>query len=121
MAQSIPSVPSPPPGHLSGVCEELVILFWKRCKCPGWGPAFIQKPTVGLKNRVQIPHPRKTRKLYFPVIKLQIPFLWEISNNLIKKREAPYADLPLSWGRELMERKPHIRITLRYNYQKYLL
>ena len=121
MAQSI--APPPAPGHLLSVCEEFVLLicFGKGANAPNGARRSFKNPTVGLKNRVQIPHPRKTRKLYFPVIKLQISFLWEISNNLIKKREAPYADLPLSWGRELMERKPHIRITLRYNYQKYLL
>ena len=48
--------------------------------------------TVGLKNRVQIPHPRTTLKLRFPVNKLQIPNLWVIPNNLIKTLEAPYAN-----------------------------
>ena len=48
--------------------------------------------TVGLKNRVQMPHPKTTLKLRFPVNKLQIPNLWVIPNNLIKTLEAPYAN-----------------------------
>ena len=71
MAQSIPSVPIP---------WTFVILFWKSCKCP----------SVGLKNRVQIPHPGTTPKLCFPVNKLQLSYLWEISQT----RNVPYANLP---------------------------
>ena len=51
-----------------------------------------KNPTMGLKNRVQMPHPGTTPNLYFPVNKLQIPYLWDISNNLFKTREAPYAN-----------------------------
>ena len=85
MFQSIPSVPILP-GHLS-------FCFGQVKNAPRWGRAFIQKPrpTVGLKNRVQMPQPRTTPKLYFPVNKLQIPYLWEIPNNMIKTSEAPYA------------------------------
>ena len=80
MTQSIPSAPIPP-----GIFREFVILFWKSCKCP----------TVELKNRVQMPHPETTPKLYFLVNKLQITYLWEISNNLlIKTREVPYVNRP---------------------------
>ena len=80
MTQSIPSAPIPP-----GICRAFVILFWKSCKCP----------TVELKNRVQMSHPGTTPKLYFPVNKLQITYLREISNNLlIKTREAPYVNRP---------------------------
>ena len=86
MAQSIPSVPIPA-GHLS-------FGFGKAANAPWWGWASIRNPTVGTKNRVQMPHPGTTPKLYFPVTKLQMPHLWEISNNLIKKREAPYANRP---------------------------
>ena len=71
MAQSIPSVPIP---------WSFVILFWKSCKCP----------TVRLENRVQIRHPATTPKLCFQVNKLQISYLWEISQT----RNVPYADLP---------------------------
>ena len=62
-----------------------VILFWKAAN-----------PTVGLKNRVQMPHPGTTPKLYFPVNKLQMPYLWPKSLiiNLIKTRKAPYANRP---------------------------
>ena len=79
MAQSIPSVPILPLPRPPGICGAFVILFWKSCKCP----------TVGLKNIVQIPHPWTTPKLYFPVNKLKIPFLWEISNSPIKTCEPP--------------------------------
>ena len=34
-----------------------------------------KNPTVGLENRVQMPHPGTTPNLYFPVNKLQIPYL----------------------------------------------
>ena len=72
------SPPSVPPG-------AFVILFWKAAN-----------PTVGLKNRVQMPHPGTTPKLYFPVNKLQMPYLWPKSLiiNLIKTRKAPYANRP---------------------------
>ena len=62
-----------------------VILFWKAAN-----------PTVGLKNRVQMPHPGTTPKLYFPVNKLRMPYLWPKSLiiNLIKTRKAPYANRP---------------------------
>ena len=69
MAQSIPSVPIPPPPP-PGICH------------------FVFKI-------MQMPHggAGKTPKLYFQVNKLKIPYLWEISNNLIKTSGAPYANL----------------------------
>ena len=71
--------------HPPGICREFVILFWKSCKCP----------TEELRNRVQMPHPGTTPKLYFPLKKLQIKYLWEISINLlIKTREAPKVNRP---------------------------
>ena len=76
-----PAYPSP-----LGICRAFVILFWKSCKCP----------TVGLKNIVQIPHPGTTPKLYFPVNKLKIPFLWEISNSPIETCEPPTQIAPSS-------------------------
>ena len=76
MAQSMPSVPIP-----LCIWWAFVILFWKSFKCP----------TVGLKSRVQMPHPGTTPKLNFSVNKLQIPYLWEISKNLIKTHEVPCA------------------------------
>ena len=42
--------------------------------------------------------PGKTPKLYFQVNKLKIPYLWEISNNLIKTSGAPYANRPYSYN-----------------------
>ena len=117
MAQSIPSVPIPS-GHLSGICHFVL----EKLQMPHDGaPRSYKNATVRLKNRVQMPHPRTTTKLYFPVNKLQIPYLWEISKNLIKTHEASYAKSPQSLGRELMERKPHKRIILKHNYKKYSL
>ena len=53
-----------------------------------------KNPTVGLINGGANARPGATPKLYFPVNKLQIPYLWEISNNLIKTCEVPYANRP---------------------------
>ena len=86
MAQSNPSVPIPP-----GICHFVL----EKLQMPhGRAGRSYKNPTVGLKNRVQMPHLGTTPKLYFPVNKLQIPNLWEISNNLIKTLEAPYANRP---------------------------
>ena len=47
----------------------------------------------GPKSRVQMPYRGTTPKLHFPVKKLQIPYLWETYNNLIKlAHEAPYTN-----------------------------
>ena len=77
--------------HPPGICRTFVILFRKSYKCltvSGAGRSY-KNPTVGLENRVQMPHPGTTPKLYFPVNKLQIPYFWEISHNVNKTREAP--------------------------------
>ena len=56
--------------------QAFVILFWKSCKCPMVGLSDSYKKTmVGCKHRVQMPHPRTTPKLHFPVNKLQTPYL----------------------------------------------
>ena len=77
------------PGQLSGIChfvlEKLQMLH------SGAGRPY-KYPPVGLKKRVQMPHPGDNTK----VNKLQIPYLWVISNNLIKAHEVPYANRPLS-------------------------
>ena len=79
MAQSIPSVPIPFPPTPPGICLTFVFFF----KCPMVGP----------KNRVQMLYLGTTPKLHFPVKKLQIPYLWETYNNLIKlAHEAPYTN-----------------------------
>ena len=79
MAQSIPSVPIPFPPTPPGICLTFVFFF----KCPMVGP----------KNRVQMLYLGTTPKLHFPVKKLQIPYLWETHNNLIKlAHEAPYTN-----------------------------
>ena len=36
--------------------------------------------------------PRTTRKLHFPINRLQMPYLLEICNNLIKTNETPDAN-----------------------------
>ena len=81
--QSIPSVPiPPPPGNLSGLFH--FVLEKLQMSHSGAGCSY-KNPTVGLKNKVQMPYPAgSTPKLHFPVDKLQIPYLWEICNNLIK-------------------------------------
>ena len=57
----------------------------------GAGRSKKKNHDMGLKNRVQMLHPGRHQILYFPLNKLQIPYLWEISNNLIKLvREAPH-------------------------------
>ena len=86
MAQSISNVPIPP-----AICHFVLKIM--QIPYGGAGRSY-KNPTVGLKNSVQMPHPGKTPKLYFPVNKLKIPHLWEISNNLIKTRGATYANRP---------------------------
>ena len=78
---SVNSKRAHPPWHLSGICHFVL--------------EKLQSPTEELKKRVQMPHPGTTPKLYFPVNKLQIIYLWEISINLlIKTREAPNVNRP---------------------------
>ena len=62
MAESIPSGGGGGP-HWSGICQ---FCFGKAANAPRSGQMFIEKPTVGLKNRVQIPNPGTTPKLHFP-------------------------------------------------------
>ena len=54
-------------GHLS-------FFFGKAANAPRSGQMFIEKPTVGLKNRV-IPGQHQNC-----IFQLQIPYLWEICN-----------------------------------------
>jgi len=67
---------------LSGICHFVL----EKLQMPHGGAGRSYKnPTVVLKNRVQMPHPRTTPNLYFPVNnKRQIQYLWEIWDNLIK-------------------------------------
>ena len=51
---------------------------------PGGAGRSYKNPTVALKKRVQMPYPRTTPNLFFPVNKRQIPYLWEIWNNLMR-------------------------------------
>ena len=90
-----------------GTCRAFVILFWKSCKCPSACGArcSYNNPMVGLKKMVPMPHPGTTPKLYFPVNKLQIPYLSDISNNLIKMHEAPYRNCPS--GQLLLQNRSH--------------
>ena len=46
MAQSIPSVPIPPPAF--------VILFWKSCKCPTVGPGVHTKTHSSFEARTSL-------------------------------------------------------------------
>ena len=76
------STPPPP-----DICLVFVILFWKICKYP----------TMGLKMGYKCPTPGQHQNCIsslFSISKLQIPYLWEICNNLIKRHEAPYANHP---------------------------
>ena len=47
MAQSIPSVPTPPPPTPGGICH---LVLEKLQMPPRWGRAFIQIPAVGIKK-----------------------------------------------------------------------
>ena len=61
----------------------------------GGAERFIKKPHGGAKKSGQMPHPGVTLKLYFPLNKLQMPYLislMDICNNLIKTRETPYGN-----------------------------
>ena len=79
-----------------GTCRAFVILFWKSCKCPTVGlDVHTRTQWWGLKRWYNVP-PGTIPKLYFPVNKLKIPYLLEISNNLIKMHEAPYGNCPSS-------------------------
>ena len=60
MAESIPS------GGGGAFVGHLSFCFGKAANAPRSGQMFIEKPTVGLKNRVQIPNPGTTPKLHFP-------------------------------------------------------
>ena len=75
--------PPPPSCHLSDICHFVL----EKLQMPyGGAECSYKTPTVGFKNRVQMPHPRITPKLNnFPINKLQIPYLWEFSNNLLIK------------------------------------
>ena len=83
--QSIPSVPiTPPPpplGNLSGLFH--FVLEKLQMSHSGAGCSY-KNPTVGLKSKVQMPYPGSTPKLHFPVDELQMPYIWEICNNLIE-------------------------------------
>ena len=86
MPQSIPCVPIPP-----GICHFVL----EKLQMPHGGAGRSYKnPTMGLKNRVQMPFPGTTSKLHFLVNKLQIPNLWKISINLIKTRALQITPFP---------------------------
>ena len=80
---SIPRVPipRPPPPSPPGICH----FVWEKLQMLHSGDRHSYKnPMVRLKNRVQMPHPRTTLKLYFPVERLQMPHfknVLEISNT----------------------------------------
>ena len=79
MAESIPSGGG---GGVGAFVGHLSFCFGKAANAPRSGQMFIEKPTVGLKDRVQIPKiPGQHQNCIF---QLQIPYLWEICNILIK-------------------------------------
>ena len=80
MAQSIPSVPIPPPPP--GICHFVV----EKPQCPTVGRlVYAKTPWWGFKKVCKCPNLLKTTpKLHFPVSELQVPYLQEICNNLIK-------------------------------------
>ena len=89
MAQLTPSIPipfppspPPPPGYLSDVCHFVL----EKLQMPHGGARRSYKNLMmGPKNRVQMPYCRTKPKLRFPVKKLQIPYLRETCNNLIRQ------------------------------------
>ena len=58
-----------------------------------------------------MPHPGTTPRLHFPVNKLQMPYLQEFRHNLIKPREAPYAN-PFTVAASYNDCKKKIHIDL---------
>ena len=66
----------PPPPQPPGICHFVLKIMQMHHGAAG---RSYKNPTV----------PGKTPKLYFQVNKLKIPYLWEISNNLIKTSGAP--------------------------------
>ena len=82
--------------HQFQFLAHLSFCFGNTTNAPRWGPAILLKtPRWGIKKKSgQMPHPGATLTLHFPVNKLQMPYLVyrEICNNLIKTREAPYAN-----------------------------
>ena len=60
-----PHPPPPPSRHLSDICHFVL----EKLQMPHGGAERLYKiPTVGLKNRVQMPHPGITPKLNFQLI-----------------------------------------------------
>ena len=77
MAQSIPSIPIPPPPHPLGICKAFIIfLVGGKLQMPqGVLGGSYKNPTVGLKKvRMQVPHLGTTTTLHFPVNELQMPY-----------------------------------------------
>ena len=76
--QACPSPPPPPPG----ICHFVV----EKPQCPTVGRlVYAKTPWWGFKKVCKCPNLLKTTpKLHFPVSELQVPYLQEICNNLIK-------------------------------------
>ena len=93
MAQSIPSVTipaPPPPGHLLGISHFVL----EKLQMPQGGVVPTKNLRWGLKKKgYKCPTPRQHQNRIFRFQnKLPISYLREISNNLIKRCEAPYAN-----------------------------
>ena len=63
MAQSIPSVPNPPSPR--AFVRNLSFCFGKGANAPDGARHSYKKPTVGVKNRVEMPHPQDNTKIIF--------------------------------------------------------
>ena len=88
MAQSIPSMPTSP----TPLTGHLPLLFGKAANAPWWGRVVHTETSWWGFKTVQMPHPRTTPKLQYPVNMLQMPFLFENCYNLIKTCEAPFTN-----------------------------
>ena len=72
MDQSIPSL---------GICRFVL----EKLQMPHNGA----DPTVGLKNRVDMPHPGQQHNCIFPEISCKYHILWKISNIRSKREKRP--------------------------------
>ena len=89
--QSIPSVPIPPPSPWEFV-GPFSFCFFSFCPTVELG-VHTKTPRRGLKIRSKCPTQVQHQNCIFEQDKLQIPYIWEICNNLIKlAQEALYTN-----------------------------
>ena len=78
--------------HLLRSRERWVRSFFvKKYPIDIYAAVNVNAPRWDFKKCTNVP-PGTTPKLHFPVNKLQIPYSWEMCNNLFKTREALYAN-----------------------------